>query len=51
MSFTIDNLEDYGLKDGENIYIRKYPVRKVSIQGAVNNPGIQFLKGSFNDIW
>tara|TARA_B100001248_G_C27384162_1_gene458711 strand:- start:923 stop:2413 length:1491 start_codon:yes stop_codon:yes gene_type:complete len=36
---SLDNLEDYGLKDGENIYIRKYPVRKVSIQGAVNNPG------------
>ncbi len=34
-----DDIEEESLKDGENIYVRKYPVRKVTIQGAVNNPG------------
>ena len=27
------------LDDGENIFVRSYPIRKVQITGAVNNPG------------
>ena len=33
------NLGNYALNDGENIYVRSFPVRNVSISGAVNNPG------------
>ena len=34
-----DDIKEIALKDGENIHVKKFPVRKVSIQGAVNNPG------------
>ncbi len=34
-----DDLENHDLKDGENVYVRSFPVRTVTIRGAVNNPG------------
>mgnify|MGYP001294182749 FL=1 len=37
---SYQNLEQYDLNDGENIYVRRFPIRTVSISGAVNNPGI-----------
>lgn len=37
---SYQNLEQYDLNDGENIYVRRFPIRSVTISGAVNNPGI-----------
>ena len=36
---SYQNLEQYDLNDGENIYVRRFPIRSVTISGAVNNPG------------
>lgn len=33
------NLRDVNLSDGENVFVRQYPIKTVSISGAVKNPG------------
>ncbi len=39
LNLNIKDLEKTILNDGENIYVRQFPVRTVAIRGAVNNPG------------
>ncbi len=35
----LKNLRYEKLSDGENVFVRQYPIKKVTISGAVNNPG------------
>ena len=35
----LKNLRYEKLSDSENVFVRQYPIKKVTISGAVNNPG------------
>ena len=39
IQIDLKDIKNEILDDGENIFVRSYPIRKVQITGAVNNPG------------
>ena len=43
IKIDIDNLKNEILKDGGNVFVRNFPIRRVEISGAVNNPGTYTL--------
>ena len=40
---TLDDLESIAAKDADNLFIRSYPFRSISISGAVLNPGTYLM--------
>ncbi len=46
IKIDINNLKNEILKDGGNVFVRNFPIRRVEISGAVNSPGTYTLNES-----
>ena len=49
---TIDQLQDIEAKDADNLFVRSFPFRNVTINGAVTNPGTYLMNEgeTINDV-